>query len=190
MLVVYDDMPGYDEETLRRGEEDVGARLRPGGLANPRRGSVDRTVIAYVDSSMLARALLGDENGSDRARRLLDDRTIAKVTGRWTRIEVSAAVVRAARAGRPVLEADTLARLDAELRPGGRINVVDAPADEVEARALALAREHGLRALDALHVALASIVIPQLADKGEPIGFASRDGDQATVAESLGFAAV
>jgi uncharacterized protein len=147
-------------------------------------------VIAYVDSSVLARALLGDENGSGQARRLLDDRTIAKVTGRWTRIEVSAAIVRAARAERTVLEADTLARLDAELRPGGRVNVVTAPDAEVEAKALAIAREHGLRALDALHVALASIAIPKLADKGEPIGFASRDGGQATVAESLGFAAV
>lgn len=147
-------------------------------------------MIAYVDSSVLARALLADEDGSEEARRLLDDRTIAKVTGRWTRIEVSAAVARAARAGRPVLKADTLARLDAELRPGGRIDVISAPDAEVEARALAIAREHGLRALDALHVALASIAVPKLADKGEPLGFASRDGDQATVADALGFAAV
>lgn len=147
-------------------------------------------MIAYVDSSVLARALLTDEDGSKEARRLLDDRTIAKVTGRWTRIEVSAAVARATRAGRPVLKADTLARLDAELRPGGRISVLVADDAEVEAKALVLAREHGLRALDALHVALASIVVPKLADKGEPIGFASRDGEQASVAEALGFAAV
>jgi len=147
-------------------------------------------VIAYIDSSVLARALLSDEAGSTEVRRLLADRSVAKYTGRWTRIEVSAAIVRAARAGRPVIQADALARLDADLRSGGRINVVDAPTEEVEAKALTLAREHGLRALDALHVALASIAIPKLADKGEPIGFASRDGGQATVAESLGFAAV
>jgi uncharacterized protein len=147
-------------------------------------------VIAYVDSSVLARALLADEKGSDDVRGLLADRKIAKYTGRWTRIEVSAAIVRAARAGRPIVQADALTRLDAELRPGGRIKVLAADDAEVEAKALALAREHGLRALDALHVALASIVIPKLADKGEPVGFASRDGDQATVAESLGFAAV
>lgn len=59
-------------------------------------------MIAYVDSSVLARAYLRDEDGSEAARRLLADRQIA----------------------------------------------------------------------------------------GEPIGFASRDGDQAGVAESLGFAAV
>jgi predicted nucleic acid-binding protein len=147
-------------------------------------------VIAYVDSSVLARAMLGDEDGSEQAQRLLADRTIAKYTGRWTRIEVSAAIVRAARGGRPVLRDDALTRLDAELRDGGRIRALAADDAEVEAKALALAREHGLRALDALHVALASIAIPKLADKGEPIGFASRDGDQAGVAEALGFAAV
>ncbi len=147
-------------------------------------------MIAYVDSSLVVRAYLEDEAGSVDAQRLLADRSIAKYTGRWTRIEASAAFVRAARAGRPVLRDDALRRLDGDLRPGGRIKVIAADDAEVETRALAIAREHGLRALDALHVALASIAIPKLADKGEPIGFASRDGDQAGVAEALGFAAV
>lgn len=148
-------------------------------------------MIAYVDSSLVARAYLKDEDGSEEAQRLLADRRIAKVTGRWTRIEVSAAIVRAARAGRPILRDEALTWLNADLRRGrGRIEVIAAPDVEVEAKALALAREHGLRALDALHVALAAITVPKLADKGEPIAFASRDGDQATVAESLGFAAV
>jgi predicted nucleic acid-binding protein len=140
---------------------------------------------------VVPRAYLHDEDGSEEARLLLADRRIAKVTGRWTRIEVSAAIVRAARGRRPVDRDEALADLDTDLRHGvGRIEVISAPAEEVEAKALAIAREHGLRALDALHVALASIAIPKLADKGEPIGFASRDGDQTTVAESLGFASV
>jgi predicted nucleic acid-binding protein len=147
-------------------------------------------VIAYVDSSVLARAYLRDEAGSEEARRLLADPAIGTATGPWTRIEVSAAIVRAANAGRPVVAADALAELDGDLEPHGRVALLSAPAGEVEAKALAITREHGLRALDALHVALAWIAIPKLADKGEPIGFASRDGDQATVAESLGFAAV
>jgi predicted nucleic acid-binding protein len=146
-------------------------------------------VIAYVDSSVLARAYLLDEDGSAQARRLLADPRIAKVTGSWTRVEVSGAIVRAERAGR-IVAATALDELDADVHPEGRIAVVSAPADAVEARALAITREHGLRALDALHLALAAIAIPRLADKGEPIGFASRDGDQATVAESLGFASV
>lgn len=148
-------------------------------------------MIAYVDSSVLARAYLGDEAGSEEARRFLSDRSIAKYTGRWTRIEVSAAIVRAARGRRPVDREQALADLDNDLRAAtGRIRVLAADDAEVEAKALAIARQHGLRALDALHVALAAIAVPRLADKGEPLGFASRDGDQATVAESFGFAAV
>ena len=148
-------------------------------------------MIAYVDSSVLARAYLGDEGGSADARRLLADRSVAKFTGRWTRIEVSAAIVRAYRSGRNVVQAEALGELDADLQDeGGRVAILSAPGDDVETRALEIARAHGLRALDALHIALASVALPQLADVGEPLGFASRDGDQATVAESLGFARI
>lgn len=145
-------------------------------------------MIVYVDSSALARAYLRDEDGSDDARRLLADPSIGKVTGRWTRIEVTSAIVRAARGGRKIKLSAALGELEADLdSENGRVNVLE-PADErVEQRALELAREHGLRALDALHVALASIAVPLLADKGEPLGFASRDGDQTDVARELGF---
>jgi predicted nucleic acid-binding protein len=57
-------------------------------------------VIAYVDSSVLARAYLVDEDGHDEATALLANPDIATVTGTWTRIEVSGALVRAARGGR------------------------------------------------------------------------------------------
>jgi uncharacterized protein len=144
-------------------------------------------VIAYVDSSTLARAYLADEPGSAEAQRLLDDPSVARYTGRWTRIEVSGALVRAARSGRPIVLEDALRELDADLHIDGRIWILSVAEELVEVKALELARTHGLRALDALHVALASIAIPQLADAGEPIAFASRDGDQAAVAESLGF---
>jgi uncharacterized protein len=144
-------------------------------------------VIAYVDSSVLARAYLGDEDGSADARRLLADRAVAKFTARWTRIEVTAAIVRAARGGRKVSRMEALAELDADLQPDGRVAQLVVPIEQVEEKALGLARDHGLRALDALHVALASIAIPPLADRGEPIAFASRDGEQAAVAQRLGF---
>jgi uncharacterized protein len=147
-------------------------------------------VIAYVDASLLTRAYIPDEDGHDAARAVVMRDDVALVTGRITRLEVSGALVRAARAGRHGPATFTLAKLDDDLGPGGPVVEVDPPADEVEARALALVREHGLRALDALHLAVASIVLPKLADKGEPVGFASRDGDQAAVAGSLGFAAV
>jgi uncharacterized protein len=145
-------------------------------------------VIAYVDSSTLARAYLDDEDGSREAQRLLADSGIGKITGPWTRIEVSAAIVRAGRGGRRVPVERKLAVLDADLdEERGRVAVVNAPAERVEAEALELVRTHGLRTLDALHLALASLALPAFARAGEPIAFASRDGDQATVAESLGF---
>ncbi len=59
--------------------------------------------------------------------------------------------------------------------------------ERVEERALKLVREHALRALDAWHLAVAELTVPGLAEKGEEIGFASRDEAQATVAEQLGF---
>lgn len=147
-------------------------------------------MIAYVDSSLLARAYLPDETGHEDARRLLARRDVARVTSTLTRIEVSGALVRAERAGRVASARRALGMLDADLDDNGSVVEVDAPQEKVEAVALQLARAHGIRALDAWHLAVASIAIPKLADKGEPIGFASRDGDQATVAESLGFAAV
>lgn len=145
-------------------------------------------MIAYVDSSLVARAYLRDEDGHAEARGLLDAPDVARVTGRWTRIEASGAFVRAERAGRHRSAASLMADLDRDLQPRGRIAIVTAPTEETEALALGLVRTHGLRALDALHLAVASIVLPQLARRGEPIAFASRDGDQATVAASLGFA--
>jgi uncharacterized protein len=147
-------------------------------------------VITYVDSSILTRAYLLDEDGHEEARRVLATDGLARVTGTITRIEVSGALVRAESAGRRVAVTDALAALDGDLDDEGRVVEVAPPKEEIERVALALVREHGIRALDALHLAVASIVLPQLADKGELIGFASRDGDQATVAESLGFAAV
>jgi predicted nucleic acid-binding protein len=147
-------------------------------------------VIAYVDSSLLTRAYLLDEPGGEDARRLLARRRLARVTGTITRVEVSGAIVRAERAGRIASASRSLAMLDADLDEDGRVVEVVVPQTQIETVALQLTRAHGLRALDAWHLAVASIVLPQVADKGEPIGFASRDGGQATVAESLGFAAV
>lgn len=143
-------------------------------------------MIVYLDSSVLARAYLADEDGHGDAQALLSDPEIATVTGTWTKIEVSGALVRAARAGR----ADTkglLALLDADLSSEGAVTMLTVAQARAEERALKLVREHALRALDAWHLAIAELTVPALAEKGEEIGFASRDEAQATVAEQLGF---
>lgn len=143
-------------------------------------------MIVYLDSSVLARVYLPDEDGHARATALLRDPDVATVTGTWTRVEVSGALVRAARRGRGD-ELGILDALDADLGPHGSVTVLTAPQEEIETGALDLVRRHGLRAMDAWHLALAGLVLPDLADPGEPLAFASRDAAQAEVASKLGY---
>lgn len=141
-------------------------------------------MICYLDSSVLARAYLVDEDGHADALALLSDPEIATVTGTWTRIEVSGALVRAVRSGRGD-ERGLLALLDADL--AGPVIVLGAPQEQVESRALELVREHVLRAMDAWHLAVAEITIAPLLAPGEQRAFASRDDAQSGVARLLGF---
>jgi uncharacterized protein len=143
-------------------------------------------VIAYVDSSVLVRAYLADEDGHAEAAAILGDPDLALITGTWARIEVSGALVRATRGGRGD-EGRLLNLLDADLAVDGPVTVVTAPQADVEEQALGLVRAHGLRALDAWHLATAAIVSPALVEPGEDVGFASRDQAQSEVTAALGF---
>ncbi|HLI43206.1 MAG TPA: type II toxin-antitoxin system VapC family toxin [Acidimicrobiales bacterium] len=142
-------------------------------------------MIVYLDSSVLARAYLADEPGHEEATSLLADLEIGLVTGTWTRVEVSGALVRAARAGRGD-EAGLLELLDGDLGTDGSVTVVAADQNEVGERALDLVREHALRAMDAWHLAVAILTLPSLAEPGEDVGFATRDVAQSSVAVRLG----
>ncbi|MGH9093350.1 MAG: type II toxin-antitoxin system VapC family toxin [Acidimicrobiales bacterium] len=142
-------------------------------------------MIVYLDSSVLARAYLADEGGHEQATSLLADLEIGLITGTWTRIEVSGALMRAARAGRGD-GTDLLELLDGDLGTDGPVTVVSADQTEVEERALHLVREHALRAMDAWHLAVAALTLPSLVEPGEDIGFATRDEAQSSVALSLG----
>lgn len=139
-----------------------------------------------MDSSVLARAYLVDEDGHGDVCSILDDVDLALITGTWTRVEVSGALVRAARAGRGDA-AGLLAVLDADLADAGPVSVVRAPQEEVEDRALELVRDHAIRAMDAWHLATAVLVVPRLLEAGEEMGFSTRDQAQSVVAASLGF---
>jgi len=142
-------------------------------------------VIAYLDSSILVRAYLLDEDGHHAAVRLLEDPDVALVTGSWSLVEVSGALVRAARAGRGD-EKGLLELLDADLGQGGLVTIVSASQTDVETRALRLVREHAIRAMDAWHLATAALTLPALVEPGEETGFASRDEAQSRVARSMG----
>jgi predicted nucleic acid-binding protein len=146
-------------------------------------------VIVYLDSSVLARAYLADEPGHEDALSMLEDPEVGLITGTWTRIEVSGALVRAARARRGD-ETGLLALLDADLSVDGPVAVVAADRAAVEAQAVQLVRTHAIRAMDAWHLAVAKLVAPDLLEPGEEVGFATRDGAQSAVAVLLGLRAV
>jgi uncharacterized protein len=146
-------------------------------------------VIVYLDSSVLARAYLSDEAGHNEAVSMLEDPEVGLITGTWTLIEVSGALVRAARAGRGD-EEGLLALLDADLSADGPVTAVAAPQEDVGRQALELVRAHAIRAMDAWHLATAKLVAPSLIEPGEEIGFASRDEAQSAVAIALGLRAV
>lgn len=150
-------------------------------------------MIVYADSSVLVRAYLVDEPGHVEAAALLVDTDRQLVTGSWSKIEVSGAIVRAARtASRPRVldEAALLAAWHNDTTADGVVTVIAVPRDAVETRAIALVREHGLRAMDAWHLAAAAIVMPDLVEPGERGAFASRDAQQTAVAELLGFTTI
>ncbi len=142
-------------------------------------------MIVYVDSSVLARAYLRDEVGHEEVVTMFGDPELGLITGTWTRIEVTGALVRAARAGRRD-EEGILSLLDADLGVQGPIAVIAADQAEVEVQALQLVREHAIRAMDAWHLATAKLVLPSLVEPGEEAGFATRDQAQAAVAEVIG----
>jgi predicted nucleic acid-binding protein len=145
-------------------------------------------VIVYADSSVLARSYLPDERGHREALKLLRDPDIVVVTGSWTRIEVAGALVRTARAKRR--DKDQLLDIwRADTGPDGPITVITAPQEEVEREAFEIVATHGIRAMDAWHIATATLLLPDLA-AGEPYAFASRDKEQAAVAELRGFTLV
>jgi uncharacterized protein len=147
-------------------------------------------LIAYFDSSVLVRAYLPDEEGHIEVLQMINDPALGIVTGTWTRIEVSGALVRAARGGRPTVVVDEqglLAALDSDLGPDGPITLLTMPQDRIEEEALKIVRKHGLRAMDSWHLAAALLALPGLLEPDEESGFASRDQEQLNVAVRLGF---
>lgn len=148
----------------------------------------DADVLTYLDSSLLGRAYLADEPGHEAAVALLEDPDVVLVTSTLTRIEVTGLLVRAARTGR-CDEAVLLGALRADLGADGPVTTLVSPQQDVERVALEITAAHGVRALDALHVAVAHLAARALAD-GEPVAFASRDKAQADVAVEYGFVCV
>ncbi|WP_030909971.1 type II toxin-antitoxin system VapC family toxin [Streptosporangium amethystogenes] len=148
-------------------------------------------MLTYVDSSVLACAYLHDEPGHGRARELLENPEHLLVTSTLTVVEVTGVLVRASRARR-LTELDTrLAVLAADLGEDGPVTLLTAPRNTVEQRATEIVYTHALRALDAIHLAVAELAaVPLLEDPGDKLGFASHGNAQSEAAAALGFTSV
>jgi predicted nucleic acid-binding protein len=144
-------------------------------------------MLVYVDSTVLVRAYLPDEKGHQEARTLLDGAEHLLVTSTWTVVEVTSALARAAR-GRRVEELDAvLAVVATDTGDDGTVTVLRADAAQVERASTRIVREHAIRSLDALHLAVAQLAAVPLLEPGQRLGFATRDDTQRAVAEALGF---
>lgn len=143
-------------------------------------------MLVYVDTSFLVRAYLADEPDHDVALTLITGPDALLVTSSLTRIEATSAILRAGRAGRcnPAL---TLPVLEEDLSTEGKVTLLAPDRDSSEAEAHAIVVAHGLRALDALHLACARLAAVPLLDPGTTLRFASRDADQAEAARTMGF---
>jgi uncharacterized protein len=141
--------------------------------------------IAYVDSSIVVRYYLQNDPNHAEAAALFDDDRTGLVTATLTHIEVSGALVRAARNAH-VSPADALARFDSDLEFGMITLVGVENHADVERLALSIVRAHGVRALDAIHIATAQLVLPELTGPGDVAVFVSRDVEQSTAAAALG----
>jgi predicted nucleic acid-binding protein len=146
-------------------------------------------VLIYLDPSVLARAYLHDEPGHQEAAALLQGDDFL-ITSTLTLIEVSSALFRAARSNRIGDLEGVLLALDADISADGPVTMITADQLLAENAALEIVRAHGLRTLDAHHLAVADLSARPLAGDDEEVAFASRDDAQRAVAEQLGFATV
>lgn len=144
-------------------------------------------MLVYVDSSVLARAYLHDEDGHRESVTLLDGDDLL-VTSTLTVLEVTSALVRAARSERIGDLDGLLLALDADLSADGPVTVIRADQELAENAAMTIVRQHGLRTLAALHLAVADLTARPLAGDNEQVAFASRDAAQRAAAEQMGFA--
>lgn len=139
----------------------------------------------YVDPSALVRAYLPDEDPRGELQEALFDDPDPVVTSEIARIELAAAVRAAGRSGRLAQWELVLRRMDADLAPDGAIQPIAFRSDPVVGIARQLVLDHRLRALDAIHLAVALEDGRALA-QDEDLVFVTRDSDQAKAARALG----
>jgi predicted nucleic acid-binding protein len=130
------------------------------------------------------RAYIVDEAEHAQLRATLLEGDLTVVTSELTRLEFASAVSKAARAARIRQPRRFLDRFDKDCRPNGPISLLRFEASVLEL-GHTLIVQHDLGALDAIHLAVASITAAELAAP-DPVVFVTRDRRQSRAAEALG----
>lgn len=139
--------------------------------------------LLYADTSALVRAYLSDEPDHERLHELLIRGRTPVVTSEVARVEFASAILAAARAGRLDDPELFLERFDGDCEPDGAIGLLRLDSGTALPTAYDLVRQYPLRALDAMHLAVA------LEEAGrEDVTLVTRDADQADAARALGLA--
>ena len=141
--------------------------------------------VLYADASAVVRLYFTDEPDQRALRALLLDTDDVVVTSEITRLELASAVTAAVRARR-IVDADPfLARFDTDCSDYGQLVLLELEPARTFRAAYALMREHRLRTLDAIHLAVALEDAPRYSPD-ERVALVTRDADQAAAARELG----
>lgn len=146
-------------------------------------------MLTYIDSSVLARVYLADEDGHDEAAALLDG-AHHLLTSTLTSVEVTSVLVRASREHGSFNLDDCLASMNADISARGRVTPIRTDPAETESTARAIVRNFAVRSHQAMHLAVAELALRPLAENGDEIGFATADEQQKEAAIALGFVAL
>lgn len=141
--------------------------------------------LLYADTSALVRAYLVDEPDHETLRARLLEGDEAVVASELARVELTSAVTAAGRARRLRRPQRLLDRFDADCGPDGPLSLLRLRPEIVLPAAVELVRNHGLRTLDGIHLAVAVEEARPLAGAAGLV-FVTRDAEQARVATTLG----
>ena len=141
--------------------------------------------ILYADTSAVIRAYFADETDHHVLRQLLLDGNDPVLTSELTKVEFASAVSAAFRAKRVDDSSVFLDQFDLDCGANGVLTMLQLEPEVTLSMARHLVTQHLLRALDAIHLAVALTSVKQLA-AGEPVAMVTRDYRQAAAAKACG----
>ncbi len=147
------------------------------------------TALAYADASVFVRALLVDEAGHDATHRLMLSTGGRVASWALVRVEVASALRAAREAGRLFDDADALVAERVAFDGPDRPLLLPGTGAQVLDLATAIARRRRVRAIDAMHIAVALTDGVSLAGNA-PLVFVTGDARQGEAAAAEGLTVI